>query len=322
MYQDIYTGTNGVFFDKDKLVYKLSEYIINSGENLNYEIIENRTKVVIITGKNELEKDLPFWNHPVVFEVKRETTVAIDLRPYMKSKLDDIITVREHLQDKYNGTLQLYRLVFTKLILDNELHWLVYVRQQLAEALASIVSTSIALILYDRSINDIVKIVSKLQLFSLTIFDKDLEDVKLDEIVSKLPRDDLKELVKGDLQELYAKLQFKYGSGELVLPTTTIGSLVTNIQALVPNDRAKGLTPDILLQPLSRGFYSLNSKELALGMLEDLPTLISVLVMVIKEGINAKSNFRKIIDSNKRNINPKELSKQLIDTYQREIAEI
>jgi len=319
-YNDVYDGTIGSFIDKDKIVNSINEYIINSDGNLNYEFTEDRIKLVIITGKNIEEQDLPSFEHPIIFNnIRHEETVAIDLRAFMKGNLDDIINVKEKLQDKYNGTLQLYRLVFTKLILEEDTIWLKSIKNSLMEMISNIMSTTTAMILYDKSITDTVKIISKIHMISLI---EGGSEQKLADLIVKLPKDDVMNLVKKDLKSVYAVMSFKAGSGDFILPSTTIGSLVNNIKVVLDSDRTKGLTTDIYLNSLSRGFFSLNSKNLAIAMLEDLPTFIAVMVMVITEGINSKSNFRKIIDSNKRDIKPKEFAKIVMDTYKRESIDL
>jgi len=320
VYNDVYSGTLGAFIDKDKIVNSINEYIVNADDNLNYEFIEDRIRLVIITGKNNEEMELPNWDHPIVFtNVRHQETVAIDLRPYMKGKLDDIINVKDKLQDKYNGTIQLYRLVFTKLMIENETFWLKNIKYNLMEMLANIMSTTTAMTLYDKSVTDVVKVVTKIHLQS--IIDGGAKQ-NLQDLVMKLPNEDINNLIKKDLKNEYAIMSFKAGSNDFILPSTTIGSLVNNIKVVLDSDRTKGLTTDIYLQALSRGFYSVNSKDLAIAMLEDIPSLIAVMTMVITEGINSKSNFRKIIDANKRTTKPKEFTKIIINAYERESIEL
>lgn len=319
-YNDIYSGSLGTFVDKDKIVNSLNEYIVNSDGNLNYEFSENRIKLVIITGKNKEEEALPNWEHPVVFNnVRHEETIGIDLRPFMKGKLDDIINVKDKLQDKYNGTIQLYRMVFTKLILEEDTFWLKNIKTSLMEMFADIISTTTTMIVYDKTVSNSVKIVSKLHILSLI---DGKREQKLQDLVMQLPKEDVMNLIKKDLKDLYAVMSFKSGSGDFILPSTTIGSLVNNIKVTLDSDRTKGLNTDIYIQSLSRGFFSLDSKNLAIGMIEDLPTLITILIMSMTEGINSKSNFRKIIEANKRTTKPKEFIKTIVDTYNRESIDL
>jgi len=316
--RDLYNGTLGTLFDTREIIFKLTEYAINQTESLSYEFATDRTKIVIITGKNDEEKALPNWQHPIIYtNTRRETTVAIDMRPYMVSNLTDMITVREKLQDKYNGTLLLYRLVFTKLILDEDTTWFSHVKNELLESFSKIISTTVGMILYDKTITTPVEMVSKLHLLSVSFNDK---DHRLKHIIEKLNREDINSMLHGENKELYRKLNKAADDNKLEIPSTTIGSLVDNIKVAVDNDRADGITEDVMIQSLSRSFYGIDSKTLSIAMVEDLPSLIAVLVMVITEGINSKSNIRKILDNSKRTTKPKELSKFLMDVYKGEIV--
>ena len=319
MKPDLYKGTAGVLTDTTKLELALSTYMVNSDEPLNYEVVERETKVCIITGKNDEERELPSWSHPLIFtNTRRETVVAIDLRAYMKSNLRDLVNVRENMQDVYNGTLQMYRLVFTKLMHDEDLSWVSYIRRPLVEALSAILGTNIGMALYDTTMSDQINIITKLHVTSLLAPD----DATFTELVLSLPHVDKADLTKGNLKELYALLVSKVNDETIQLPSRTIGALVLNIQETTLNGRADGLTPDIILQTLARSFFSLDSQALALGMLEDIPTLVAVLTMVINEGINSKSNMRKVINGKKRDINPNEFTKIVVKVYKEEIIEL
>ena len=320
MIDDVYSGTLGTMFDRDKLTYLINEYILRNDEPLNYEIVENDTLVVLITGRNDEEKNLPMWSHPIIFtNTRKENVIAMDMRPFMANKLDDMITLRERMQDKYNGTLQLYRVIFTKLLLDEEDSWLTHTRSSLIRAISKIISSTVSMILYDKNIIPVIEMMTKLHYYSMYM---DNDEFTFDALLHMLSRDDIQSLTRGDLKELYSVLRYKVESGDLIFPSATIGSLVNNIKAVITNGRADGLTVDILLQALSRGFYSSDSKYLSVAMIEDLPTLISVIVMVETEGINSKSMFRKILDSNKRILKTKEMGEILMRTYKDEIIEI
>jgi len=316
---DVYSGTLGTFFDRDKLVYKLTEYNIESEDNLNYEFMEDRTKLMIITGRNDIEKDLIPWSHPLVFkDTSNEDVIAIDLRPYMKSNLKDILSIREKLDDKYNGTILLYRMVMTRLILEKDLHWLNPIKGSLTEMFASVVSTIVSIILYDHTITETVKIVAKLHFISLL---SDDEELSIEKAIQMLPREDVHELTKGSMVNLYKSIIIARDNEEVVFPSTTIGSLVTNIKAVSDAERTKGITVDILLQSISRGFFSIDAKELSFAIIEDVPSFIAVITMVISEGINSRSSFRKIVNNNKRKHNASEVSKAVISMYKKEILD-
>jgi len=315
MLDDVYTGTLGTFFNREELVFKLNELMTKVGGSLSYEVVEQRTKVVILTGVNDTEQDVPSFQHPLIFKtIRGEDAVAIDMRPFMKSKLVDMITVREKLQDKYNGMLMLYRLILTKLLLDGETFLLGSLHNPTMEAFSSIVKTTTSMLLYDESIKEPVELVSDLHFISMDM----TEDVKdKTKIIELLPRDKVAKILKGDYSYIYNKIL----DDTITLPSTTIGSLTTNIREAINNKRAKGLTADILMQSLSRGFYSLDSRDLAIAMVEDKPTLTALLYMTITESINSKGAFNKVIHGNSRFIKPKEFAKSFLNIVNSQLVD-
>ena len=314
---NIYDGTLGSFQDKDGIETEINKYLAKTKENLSYEIKEDRTSVIIITGKNDDEKEIRLFQHPFIFRTLRgDTAIALDMRPYMKHKLDDLVNVRDKLQDKYNGNLQLQRLVFTKLLLDEDDDWLVYVKPQLMEAFSTIIATTTTMMVFDRTISDIVKIISKIHFSSM---DDEEKLHKLTDYITRLNKKDINELTHGSLKDEYGYLTLAFQRNELILPSRSIGSLVNNIKTSITTGRGDGLTSDLYVQTLGRGFYSLDSKNLAIGLIEHLPTFIAIIINVMLEGINSRSTFRKILDGNKRNVKGKELATQLLNIYEEQI---
>jgi len=315
---NIYEGTLGSFQDLDKLETELNKYLAKNNENLSYEVKENRVKVIIITGKNEDEQDISLFQHPFIFNtVRGDEAIALDMRPFMKHKLDDMVSISDKLQDKYNGMLQLQRLVFTKLIMDDDVDWLPYIKPQLTEAFSSIIATTTSMMVFDRELVGAVSIVAKLHILSMDDEDK-LN--KLTDYITRLNRKDINELTHGDLKDLYGYLSLAFERGELILPSRSIGSLTKNVKTSIMTGRGEGLTSDLYVQTLSRGFFSLDSKNLAIGIVEHLPTFMAVIINVMLEGVNSKSTFRKILEGNKRNVKGKELATQLKEVFENELV--
>lgn len=316
---NVYDGTLGMFFDKEKTAMILNKFIANHrGDNLAYEFDEGQTKLVILTGKYEDEKEIDYLTNPFVFKLlDGYEGLAIDLRPYMKSKVEDIISVKDSLRDKYNGNLELERAIFNLKFLDRETEWLIYTKQALVDSFGLIMSHVVSMLLFDKSIEDKVKIISKLHM--LTMDDKEGSKERFEEYIHRLNKKDLTAMKYGDLQDFATVLKSKFESGDLVLPSRSIGSLVENIKVGIASERADGITPDLLIQALSRTFFSIDSKKLSIAMVEHMPTYIAVLINVMVEGINSKSSFRKIMDSNKRLVPAKETAVSLLDVYKKEV---
>jgi hypothetical protein len=305
---NVYDGIIGQITDTDKLYHELSKYIINNPEPLNYEIKESKSKVVIITGKNEEEKKIEPFNHPFIFkDMKGKNVIALDLRLYMKSNLEGMINVTDYLADRYNGMLQLRRLIFTKLMLDEEDDALAFVDKNLNLGFSSVISSVASMLVYDRSLNDISFTTAAIHYSTM-----DLDgEIDLPTLIDILPIRLSKRLMQGDLTDLYKKISVNWTN--LVIPSKEPMDLIHNIQVLSNNDRVNGLTTDMFVNSISRMYYALNSKELALALMYNKPTFISAYYAALKEGINSKSIMRKILDSRKSIIKTKETIKVIED---------
>jgi len=315
---NVYDGTLGVLSNIDNVITKLKEYQVRSNDRLNYEYIEDKIGIVIITGKNEHEKEIDMFAHPVIYEdVKGRTNVAVDIRAYMKSNLDDLVFINDKLQDKYNGMLQLYRLVFTVNMLENDVGALKYLNQSLMESFATIISGVTSIMLYDKSIKPAVDIMSKMHYISM---DMDKEKVSINDLVDYLPPKETRMLMNGDLADLYRHLLLMENQSKIVLPSRSIGALINNIKASISTGRGDGLDLDLYTQAMSRGFYSMDSKNLAIAMIENKPTFYAVLIAVMREGINSSSSFRKMLDANKRLTKAKETAQKLFEVYEERIS--
>ena len=89
----------------DKVKQELTKYLGSVDViPLQYEyVIDNKFKLAFIIGKNQDEKELPMWEHPILIDnIKNGPVLAIDLRRYVKNvdNTDDIMYLAEHIKDK------------------------------------------------------------------------------------------------------------------------------------------------------------------------------------------------------------------------------
>ena len=313
---NIYDGTLGIFVDKDKIEYELRNLLSKLGDSLQYEFQDGETGLVILTGKNEDEKKVIPFEHPFIFTgLDHRQYVAIDIRAFMKSNLSNMVTIAEGINDRYNGYLQLRRAIFNRMMLDGELDWFRTSRNLLLEAYAIILRQFTNIVTFDKRLAEKAEIVAKLQ-FVTTDVEKEID---LTTAIERLPHKTINDLKNGYLKDDYALLSKLAALNKLVLPSRTIGSFVANLKALANNDRAEGLTTDLYTQVISRSFYSFDSNSLAIGFIEHLPTFIAIYFNVVTEGINSKSSMRKIINSFKNVLKPRDVTNILDQAFKSNI---
>jgi len=304
---NVYDGTLGESINTDKIIKSLNTYLINNNEPLNYEVKEDKARVVIITGKNEQEKDLPEFQHPIIFEDhKHRTTIAVDMRLYMRQNLDDMINVTDYLADKYNGKLQLNRLIFNKLILDNDDSFLLSINNKLNLLFGNIIGTIVTVMTYDKQLQEAVTVLAMIHYLTMDMEDSEITDKE--DIIDALPDPYPRRLMNGDLTDIDDGILYNQ---DLIIPSRYITDLTHNIGALIDSKRARGITADMLVQALSRTFFAINAKELALAMTEHLPTYLAIVLSVINEGINNRSMIRKLLEGKKSLYKTKEIKKVL-----------
>jgi len=306
---DVYKGTLGEYTPNlDKIKTELNELIIKIGEPLNYEVIENKYKVVLITGKHEIEKEVIPFHHPLIFkDVKDRDTIAIDLRMFMKQNLEDMINVTDYFADRYNGRLQLNRLILNKMFLEGDTGFMLSINEPINYLFSTVISTTIMTAVFDKQLGDIVNVLAQLHYVAMDIE----REIDFDTIINMLPNLTLRRLITGDLRYLKDSLERAYKEERLILPSRTISDLVENIKVIYDNKRAKGITEDLVINGLSRSFIAVNSKELSIAMVEHKPTLLAIIYSVLTEGINNRSMIRKIADSRKSFYKTKEIIKTI-----------
>ena len=292
---DLYDGTLGLKHNKDAIVKQLTEYIIRSDEDLSYGILEKQTKVVIITGKNDLENKIPTFYHPVIFEFRNTKYVAMDMRLFVSKPKDEITNITNILKDKNNGKIALARLIITKMFLDDDLRFLLAINKSVLDMFANIVTTIYRNITMDMGIIPIVNLSCNYHYLtfensspiSAITFIQNI-DQKIRQNVS-ITNPNLINNFKEDIEKEY-----------LPNPSVLLGDLIDVISVVGEGTRATKVTSDIFLASISRTFFALNSAELSIAMIESKANLIGILYGVMSNSLQKKSILYKTIDFGKR----------------------
>jgi len=291
---NVYDGTLGFTIRAEDLTKKLMKLYIEHGSTMSYELPDtDKVKYMCLTGVYCRDEDIQPFYHPFLFMYKDSTVIAGDFRHMVKSNVStETVNISDVLQDRYNGRMLLYRMLFTGLLIEDP-NSFSNINNQLAMMFSEVLSNTISLLVFNKEILPVLKAITNLH---YRFMDEDrVTGSVLDHIPIMLLRN-----IREHTPNYISKLS------EIKLPSKTIGDLLNNIKTVIDDRRVQALDSDMLIQSLSRTFYSTNSKELALAMVENRPTFMSILYMVETEGINSKSIFRKIIESKKRIINVKE----------------
>jgi len=306
---NVYDGTLSITVDKGKLETALNKVVATATYPLNYEVEDGDVyKVMIITGRTNEEKEVPFFNHPFIFKDLRGTDrIAVDMRPYMKSKLDDgFINVKDAVTNHYGYKLQISRLIFNRLMLEDNVGFLIGLDVNVSEIFANTIRTVIYKLLLDNSLSTAGKIASMIHYYSM---DEDKMDIT--DLLLKLPKRFMISLKKL-MNTYYDKMVKAYDNGELILPSKLVSDLIENTNAINPNEfRGKGLNTDLLITNMGNLILNTLGAEMNVAFIEHKPTMLSAIYLAVSESINKKFLLRTIIDKNSLYTKPKDVEKML-----------
>ena len=297
---DLYKGTLGLKHNKEQIVKFLIEYLIKTDEDLTYGVKEDKTKVMLITGKNELESSIPTFYHPVIFDYKNEKYVAMDMRLFV-SKPKDNFPIENLIRDKNNGNIALYRLILTKMFLDNDLRFLLAVNKSIFDMFSSIINNIYKNMTMDSQLLPYISLGCNYHY--LTFENNDKIDC------NQLPRnifENVLNVVKINNPNLITDLVDLCKNDKIPNPSLLIGDLTNVISTLGKNTRANKITSDLLMMTLSRSFFALNSNELAIAFTESKANMIAILYGVLSNSFQKKSIMYRTVDFGKRYNNMKE----------------
>jgi len=322
---NVYDGTLGIVFNHRKdekgreyLIKTLRDLIATVNGSLSHNVIENGTKVVILTNYYQEENLVPYFSHPIIFNsTLGERTIAVDLRPFVKSNVDEYSDVRNMLRDTYNGELQLMRFIFNKKMCDSDYTFLSTFKDFLIKSFKLLIARYIKELTYEVDKISWVEVLGELH---YTTMDLDKDSMPLDEALEYLTYPTLQRLKDGDLKLLYKELTEAYQKEELILPSKLAGDLLNNVGAVLPSGRARSLNLEALVQKLSRGYISFNSNEMAVAYLEHKPTQVSLYYQALTSVVNSKKTFKIMLQQIHRKDDVKEYIKGIREFYEEEFS--
>ena len=312
---DLYKGTLGLKYNKEDIVKSLIQYLIKSDEDLSFGVKETKTKVMFITGLNELENDIPTFYHPVIFEYKNETYVAMDIRLFCNPPKDNTISIEKLLRDKNNGNIAVYRTILTKMFLDNDTRFLLAINKSVFNMFSNLLNTIYRNSTMDSQLTPYVML--GYNYHYLTFERKDKIDCNS---ISREIYDNVLNLVRAYDVNIVDTLVNGCRENKIPNPSVLIGDLTDVISYVGQDTRAEKMTSDLLMMTLSRTFFAVNSSELAIAMVESKANLIAILYGVLSNTFQKKSIMYKTIDFGKKYNNMKEFISVMDRTIKEQIV--
>lgn len=306
----------GLHFNTKNLELKLSEFLIKGRDtsNLNYEfVIDREIDVIFITGKNDEEKDLPVWNHPLfIVDFRGSKKIFVDMRPFVKPKKDvEIININSIVTNKLGFDFTIIRVVYMVLLFKDK-NSISSISNSLAIAFSKWVSSSIKSALY-LDIESVIKLeILTLHYILCKFVDNKLDGDEIDNIYFKISK--LHKALKGNV---------KYVRETCIGINTNpidVVDLANNIRIAIKNPLVKDMTSAMIYNILSTTWYGVNSSENITMSLEHIPTLIAIIGTSLENKALKHNRISNILNDNKRSIGGDELMKNIYLTVKDQIV--
>ena len=311
-----YETSIGLHFNTKNLELKLSEFLIKGRDtkNLNYEyVIDKEIDVIFITGKNEDEKDLPIWNHPLfITDFRGSKKIFVDMRPYVRPKKDEeIININSIVTNKLGFDFTIIRVIYMVLLHTNK-NSIDNISNNLAIAFSKWVSTSIKSALY-LDVESVIKLeVLTLHYILCKFNDSKLNGNDIDNIYFKISK--LHKALKGNVKYVRETC-----IGINTEPKDVV-DLANNIRIAIKNPLVKDMTSAMIYNILSTTWFGINPNENITMSLEHIPTLIAIVGTSLESKVLKHSRLSNILNENKRTIGGDELMKNIYLTVKDQIV--
>ena len=277
---DPYKTAVGLYTSNNKLSVTLAKFITLHQDitKLSYEFRSpSEAKLVFITGCNDIERDLPVWNHPMVITMpNNDNYVVIDMRPYVRVPNEDMVDISSYATIgggfTYNIVRALYTAVVTKGKHDND---------GMRPAEISAVEKTVSMGFMRWFVNSIVTSINLgseraiLQIVVLhyilsIMYDQDVTADNADVIYFKIARylpgaNNNVAVVKKTLENV------------AVLNPRDAVDLCDNIKAVMPNTRITDINTKVIYSVIGGTWKGPNPSESIAMAFEHIPTLISIL---------------------------------------------
>lgn len=268
----------------------LNRFLIDTPNKiLNYEYRSmNDTIYVFITGRNDYEKELPVFKHPIMItdSIKNRKHLFMDIRQFVNVRnVNRILNISDVLRDKSNFNILLVRGIYQD-ILDKNPNYITTYTDAIVGSITSMISSvmNMGLVLNPQEVLDLNITIMH---YLLHMLDSDVESIPV-----KIYR---LSVIKGDIdyiREIISRLD---------VPIDVDG-LANNISKCSKSVKLLNINSD-LIYGLTRGmFYCDNNVELLAMMLEHPPTMVSMLFNAYDDRMYSKSRLTTILINNKRKI--------------------
>jgi len=306
-----YTTTYGSFINVEKVKDELMSFLGVNTMDLSYDYLtETSCKIVIITGCSAEEKELPIWEHPLVFEsLNNDTIVAIDLRKYVKPSVGKPDSLEDIVKDIGGLKFSMLRTLLTAEFIEGNFGVLRSMNKHFVPAIAIWLSDIINAMI---TLNPVEKMNVELAVSfyynQLMIADDDREEMK-DAIVARMQTYKLSlPVTRTNIKNIVDKLSVE---------DCDLDDLLSLIGRMLPEDKANVIDANALINLTANSWYGPGGSEVVIMGLEDIPTWVTLLYSALSNKTFKRSRLATMLEKIGTKVKGREFIK-LMDIYIKE----
>jgi len=300
---DPYDTSYGSLLNILPIKNKIMKYLIDAeNDNLNYEYANmDNHRLVIITGKNSAEKELPIWTFPILMEaINGDKVVAIDIRKYVKKVTEDVLNIADIVKDSGSVTFLTLAARYVGELDAGNYGLIKNIERSTVSAfsiwLSDSLNSAIMLNPVEKVRLEVICAFYGYRLFmeeSIKLSDIEVMKTKISKTKLSLPM-----TIKA-ISDIINKLDYKLNS---------LDDLVRNILLGLDSEKLDVINKNVLLSTLSNSWYGVGAGETVMIAVENLPLLICLIYSAIDNKSYKRSRIAAILNRNNRKINGKTMA--------------
>lgn len=299
-----YDTTYGEMINTSKIVKELVKYIgYTTNKNLNYEY-ENTdgTNVVFILGVDEDEKNLPLWEHPLVFnDINNRNTIAVDLRKFVRKIDEQPLTIGEVTKDSSSVHFLVARTLLTMDYCDGNFGFFRAFNKPTAASFSFVLSYMINTIV---GLNPVEKVHVEIALahyINMLMSDSEQKEDIVHAVVAKISNMKLSVPVnKKSIEAVMGKIEHNVND---------IDDLMANVKAVLPDEKKELVDTNTLVNVISNIWYGPGNSETVVMGLEHLPTWIALTYVNVADKSFKRTRLATMLDKHSRQMDAKQFEK-------------
>lgn len=307
-----YSTTYGSLYNVNKIVKELEKYTITADGPLNYNYIVDDVELIFITGMNQLEKELPIFEHPIVFKTpKNKIAVATDLRKYLNKVVEKPDTLDLVVKDRAGFDFIIARTLTTAdFIKENFGNYRVHygiIQSTFAYILNCVIDkTIVGLSIPEQMDVHIAAAYHANLLMTLAETEEELEELE-DMFIARIQNTKFATpLVAKSVATVVSSLPDH---------SKTIDGLVKNIKSVLPKEKADLITTTSLVNSLSSLWFGPGAGETVIIATEHLPTWIALCYISYGDKTYKRTRLSMLLDKVSTNFKSKDFVDKLYLYY-------